>query len=269
MSIVFSTAWYQFKSKFDASIYEKWIDNFLSNVHNFYLVIYSDEFSSKMLQKYTENPRIRLVLLPYTEFYNYRYKDKWIQNHETNTWLLKEGCIAWQVNMLWCEKIFFVQRTIQQQYFVGDMYGWCDIGYFRGNNDDTPAEALVNWPSSEKIRVLDKSKIHYSLIQQDQNFLIELENRILNKNEKGLPITPIPPNQTSIAGGFFICHKDRITWWAQTFDTRVQLYFENGYLIKDDQMIIADCYFTNKEPFYLHTENSYMNNWFMFQRILL
>ena len=97
----------------------------------------------------------------------------------------------------------------------------------------------------------------------------KLAYSILNKNEKGLPITPIPPNQTSIAGGFFICHKDCISWWAQTFDTRVQLYFENGYLIKDDQMIIIDCYFTNKEPFYLHREITNMNNWFMFQRILL
>ena len=268
MSIIFSTAWYHFKAKYDFSIYENWIGKFLSNVHNFYLVIYSDESSSKMLQKYMGNPRIRLVLLPYTEFYNYRYKDYWIQNHDKNLELRKST--DWQVNMLWCEKIFLVLRTVQQQYFVGDMYGWCDIGYFRGNNDDTPADLLANWPNPDKICALDKSKIHYALVNRDQDFLAYLEYCILNKNENGLPITPIPPNQTSIAGGFFICHKDRITGWAHTFDTRVQLYFKNGYLIKDDQMIIVDCYYTNKEPFYLHTENiEGMNNWFMFQRILL
>jgi hypothetical protein len=269
MSIVFTTAWYHFKAKFDASIYEKWMDNFLSNVHNFYLVIYTDDFSSQLLQKYMENPRIRIVLLPYTEFHNYRYKDNWIQNHDKNLEL--RYSTDWKVNMLWCEKIFFVQRTIQQQYFVGDidMYGWCDIGYFRGNNDDTSVELLASWPSSDKICALDKTKIHYALVNRDPNFLGYLEYCILNKNEKGLPINPIPPNQTSIAGGFFICHKDCITGWAQTFDNRVKLYFENGYLIKDDQMIIVDCYYTNKEPFYLHTENTNMNNWFMFQRILL
>jgi hypothetical protein len=268
MSIVFTTAWYHFKSKFDASIYEKWMDNFLSNVHNFYLVIYTDDFSSQLLQKYMENPRILIVRLPYTEFYNYRYKDYWIKNHDKNLEL--RNSIAWQVNMLWCEKIFFVQRTIQQQYFVGgDMYGWCDIGYFRDRHDDTSTELLVNWPSYDKICALDKSKIHYGLVQRDQYFLEYLEENILNKNENGLPITPIPPNQTSIAGGFFICHKDRINWWAQTFDTRVKLYFENGYLIKDDQMIIVDCYYNDKESFYLHTENSDLDNWFMFQRILL
>ena len=268
MSVVFSTAWYHFKAKYDFSVYAEWIGKFLSNVHNFYLVIYSDESSSNMLQKYMGNPRIRLVILPYTEFYNYRYKDYWIQNHDKNLELRRST--DWQVNMLWCEKIFFVLRTVQQQYFVGDMYGWCDIGYFRGNNDDTSADLLANWPNTEKISGLDTSKIHYALIQRDTDFLRDLEHCILNKNENGLPITPIPPNQTSIAGGFFICHKDCILGWAQTFDARIRLYFKHGYLIKDDQMIIVDCYYANKERFYLHTENiEDMNNWFMFQRILL
>lgn len=269
MSIVFSTAWYHFKAKFDYSTYYEWIDNFLSNVRNFYLVIYSDEASSKILEKYQDNPRIRLVILPYTEFYQYRYQPNWIRNYEKND--LLRDCTDWKVNMLWCEKIFFVQRTVQAQYFGEnvDMYGWCDVGYFRNRYCDLPNESLRDWPHPDKIESLDKSKIHYGLVNRDQSFLRYLESCIMNKNEQGLPKNPILPSQTSIAGGFFICHKDRISWWAETFDTKVQLYFDNDYLIKDDQMIIVDCFFNNKNAFCLYSENNGLDNWFMFQRILL
>jgi len=269
MTIVFSTAWYQFKTKYDYSTYYEWIDNFLSNVHCFYLVIYSDEASSKVLEKYQENPRIQLIILPYTEFHQYRYHQYWIKNYDKNN-LLKD-CTDWKVNMLWCEKIFFVQRTIQNQYFGENinMYGWCDVGYFRNRNCDLPMELLRDWPNPEKIQSLDTSKIHYALVSRDHSFLRDLELCILDKNEKGLPKNPIIPSQKSIAGGFFICHKNRISWWAETFDTKVQLYFENDYLVKDDQMIIVDCYFNNNESFCLYSENNVLDNWFMFQRILL
>jgi len=40
-------------------------------------------------------------------------------------------------------------------------------------------------------------------------------------------------------------------------------------LIKDDQIIIADCVFSNLDKFLLVRENLYpYDNWFMFQRIL-
>jgi hypothetical protein len=93
---------------------------------------------------------------------------------------------------------------------------------------------------------------------------------IQNKNERGLPITPIPPNQTSIAGGFFICHKDKINWWAETYDAKLSAYFKNNYLVKDDQIIIVDCVLSNLNDFLLFRENNPMyDNWFMFQRIYL
>ena len=38
--------------------------------------------------------------------------------------------------MLWCEKISFVKKTIEKNYFNTDWYGWCDIGYFRESNND-------------------------------------------------------------------------------------------------------------------------------------
>ena len=84
-----------------------------------------------------------------------------------------------------------------------------------------------------------------------------------------MPVTPIPPHQNSIAGGFFILNKDNIEWWATTYDNRLKLYFENNYLVKDDQIILVDCILSNLDKFTLFRENiSNLDNWFMFQRIL-
>ena len=98
------------------------------------------------------------------------------------------------------------------------------------------------------------------------NYLHKIVN---NKNGLGLPAQPIPAHQNSIAGGFFICHKDKLAWWAETFNNRLELYFKNGYLVKDDQIIVVDCVLSDMEQFVLFREGRHMlDNWFMFQRIL-
>ena len=270
-NITFSTCWYILKAKFDVNVYLHWIDNMLSNVNNYYLVIYSDENSSKYLEKYLHNPKIKLIIKPLEKFHNYKYKEKWIHNHTKNIFL--NQITDWQVNMLWSEKIWFVDETIRNKYFneTNDhFYGWCDIGYFRNRKMDTIKEQLINWPSNEKINNLDKNKIHYACVNNDGNYLNYLHQLINNKNSVGLPNTPIPPQQVSIAGGFFILHKNKINDWKNMYDNKLQLYFENDYLVKDDQMIISDCVFSNNSHFQLYEEkDSTFDNWFLFQRFFM
>lgn len=265
MSITFSTSWYIFKAKFDVTTYFHWIDNMLSNVNNYNLVIYSDDAGSQMLQKYLQNPRIKLIIKPYEQFYTYRYKDFWIKNHERNE-ILREW-VDWKVNMLWCEKVHFVYETMQQQYFSTDYYGWCDIGYFRGRNMDLNKDELRDWPSYDIVNNLNRKKIYYACIKNNNEYMRELISIIQDKNVLGLPNQEIPAHQNSIAGGFFIAHKDKIEWWRDTFNERLLLYFQNNYLVKDDQIIIVDCIFSNLKHFCLcKEENPKYDNWFLFQR---
>ena len=51
--ITFVTCWYKFNNKFNDNIYKEWIDNFLSNVNNFCLVVYTNKDSYILLQKYS------------------------------------------------------------------------------------------------------------------------------------------------------------------------------------------------------------------------
>ena len=86
--ITYVTCWYQFKAKFDNSMYEHWIDNMLTNVNNYKLVIFTDSDGYQFLQKY-EQPNIKIIIKPYTKFYGYQFQEQWIKNHEKN-YLLKE-----------------------------------------------------------------------------------------------------------------------------------------------------------------------------------
>jgi hypothetical protein len=266
MSITFSSCFYIIKSKFDPSIYIEWMNNFISIVNNFYLVIYTDESSAKYINT-NGNPKIKIIIKPLDKFYNYKYKHYWIKNHENNYLLNDKSC--WELNMLWSEKIHFVKETSEKKYFDTEFYGWCDIGYFRNRPEDSPTKNLLNWSNSEKIMKLDKNKICYSCINNDDGYMNFLYKIINNRNDKSLPVLPIPAHQNSIAGGFFILHRNNIEWWYTTYDNRLKLYFENGYLVKDDQIILVDCILSNLDRFTLFRENNiFIDNWFMFQRIL-
>jgi len=267
MSITFSSCFYIIKSKFDPNIYIEWMNNFISIVNNFNLVIYTDENSVKYINT-RENTKIKIIIKPLDQFYNYKYKESWIKNHKIN--ILLNDKSSWELNMLWSEKISFVNETIERKYFDTEFYGWCDIGYFRNRNgQDLNTQFLSKWANKETINQFNNEKIIYSCINNDDGYMNYMHKIVNNKNTDGLPVQPIPATQNTIAGGFFILHKDMIKWWFKTFDTTLEKYFINNYLVKDDQIILVDCILSNLNNFLLFRENNIQyDNWFMFQRIL-
>jgi hypothetical protein len=266
MSITFSSCFYIIKSKFDPGIYIEWMNNFISIVNKFNLVIYTDENSAKYIDT-KGNPKIKVVLKPINQFYNYKYESFWIENHKNNHLLNDKS--DWVLNMLWSEKIWFVKETVERKYFETEFYGWCDIGYFRNRPYDTHTKNLLIWPNMKKINALDKNKICYACMNNDDAYMNDLYNLINNKNQNGLPVQEMSTIKKSIAGGFFISHKDKIKWRAETYNVKLELYFKNNYLVKDDQIILADCILSNLNDFLLFREKNPMyDNWFMFQRIL-
>lgn len=263
--IVFSTCWYIFKNKFNNNIYQNWIDNLLTNVNNFKLVIYTNKSSIFMLEKFINNPNIKIIIFEIQEFYNYKYKDFWISNHNKNIYLNNK--IDWSVNMLWNEKISFVKKSFDEQYFQGEWYGWMDIGYFRNRENDL--KITHNWPNHTTIKNFNKEKIYYANVNNNKDYINYLFKIINNRDENGLSKIIIPNNQISIAGGFFLIHIDKIIWYHNLYDEKLKLYIKNRRLVKDDQIIVADNVFSNIKHFNLFYENLKYDNWFLFQRVLM
>ena len=171
---------------------------------------------------------------------------------------------------LWNEKTHFLENVYNNQYFETDWYGWCDIGYFRGRTCDLHVDLIKNWPNYNKIEKLDKKKIHYGNVNGNVERTYEIYRNIKKKNEKGLPIIQIPPDEIFIAAGFFLLYKDNINWWNFVHDEKLKLYMKHDYLVKDDQMIVLDNIVGHIPRIKIHTEftNGVFDNWFMFQRIL-
>lgn len=272
--ITFSTCYYILKSKFDDITYLSWIKNIISITTNFNLVIYTNDESytylSTLIKHSTNN--IKLIIKNFEDFYTYKYKDNWIKNHEQSN-LDLHAHTDWKLNMLWNEKVFFVNQTIANKYFNTQYYGWCDIGYFRNRNNDTPTKFLQKWPNAETLMNLpfNNNCIHYGCIQNDNLTYVLLSNEIKKHYLTKSSSQPLIHNNANcFAGGFFILKPNMIDNYTKLYNEKLVYYFANNFIIKDDQTIIMDIIFCNQHLFYIHTEaNPYMDNWFMFQRLLL
>ena len=275
--ITLVTCWYNIKSKFSSNIYVSWIKNFLSIVNNFNLVIYTDSESYKLISKLAKinNNKIRIVFKSFEKFYTYKYKDYWINNHKKSNMLLHKQT-DWKLNMLWNEKVFFVEDAFKNKYFDTPFYAWCDIGYFRNNNDDLNTKYLQLWPNTNKLfsEPFSQNVIHYGCVQNDNIKFVSLATKYNNfyKQNKDNILTKEEPNTdyetVCFAGGFFLLQQNLINYYVKIYSEKLEYYFAKEYFIKDDQTIVSDIIFTNPTLFYIHTENNAFNNWFMFQRLL-
>ena len=259
--ITFSTCFYKLKSKFDVNIYEKWINNLISNTLKFNLVIYTNLESKYIIEKLVNgNKRIKLIIKEFEEFETYKYKDDFIENQKRNIYLPQ---IDWQLLMIWCEKISFVKQSIEEGYFKSKWHGWCDIGYFRCRDIDLKNDLIKKWPNEIKISQLKNDKIYYGNVNNNLEYMNNLFKLVITKQD-------LPSNQNSIAGGFFMITSSKINWWQKEFDNKLNYYLKQKKLVKDDQIILVDCIFNNLNNFIIEKENDRrFDNWFMFQRKLL
>lgn len=270
MYVTLATCWYALNSKFPIDTYLRWMKNMLGGgggeATNYNLVLFTDEAGEIVLREhfapyYFQNPRLKMIIKPVDQWFNYQYKSAWQKNHAKNT--LLNSISEWKLNMLWAEKIHFVNDARINQYFTStEFYGWCDIGYFREGAREP------SFCNNQKIFALNKNKIYYACIDPPQ--FHALTEFIAQRNDQGLPMQPIPTNQVSIGGGFFLAHHSKIDGWRTIFDTKLQLYFQHNYLVKDDQMIILDCVVAEPHRFELISEPlvPIINPWFQFRRFL-
>ena len=238
LNITFATCYYNFKNKFNNQTYINWIKNFLPFVNNFKLVVFCDHNSLEMIKEISNNnPNIKIIIKNFEDFYLYKYKDFFIENHKKNN--LLNDKVDWRVNLLWCQKCFFVKEVIEQKYFTSDYYGWCDIGYFRNTTSES-------WPEKNSL----EDKIYYNSIGNYKKI------RKINGT--------IDPSQQSICGGFFIAREEKSLWWANRFEEKLKHYIDNNLLVKDDQTLIVDCLQEEDNNFKILLSN----DWFYFIKYL-
>lgn len=216
---------------------------------NFNLVVYTNEQTYPYINN-LQDSRIRLVIKPIEEFYTYKYKKEWIRNNKIFANCEDESYHF--PSMLENEKVWFVQETIERKYFDTEFYGWCDIRFFC----DIEQTLFKQWPNTRKIMALDQTKIYYSIISEDDNYLLYIGNKIKEKNKIGLPKIQLPMNNTPIYSGFFVLHKDMIQYWSKMYEKTLQLYLKHDYIVRDGQPILMNCLFSNIRDFVVVREKT-------------
>lgn len=270
--LTLSTCYYHIKSKFPPTKYLDWANNLFALVGRFNLVIYTDKDGFDILKTlFVSNSiankigtTIKIIIKPIEDFVGYKYKEQWLKNHGSSGLDLHQK-VDWTLIMLWCEKVHFVNETVTNKYFITPFYGWCDIGYFRDEVKD------INWPNPLKLMSLEKG-IHYACVENDQSNFTSLKEDIQNHyKNNNLNLNPTnKPLKNCFAGGFFVTRPTQIKAFSIIFANKLRYYFDNSYIVKDDQSILLDCIFSNPALFCLHWEQDLIhNNWFMFQRLLL
>jgi len=258
------SCFYIIKSKFSVRQYIEWIQNFFrvtSSNPNITVVVFTDSSSIKILYDQLGDYKVAIIPIEMNEFYMYKYKNFFINNQTRNELL---ASVDWRLIMLWCEKISFVKRASGLYPPEDNWVCWCDIGYFRNREKDLPLESLQGWGNIPEW--FSYEYIYYGLVSRNQ---IDNLKRLCEKGEFQVPV-----NQISIAGGFFICGINKLYIWSNIFEDKLNKYIKKKYIVKDDQIIIADCIFSPETNQYFRilvdsplTENKY-DPWFPFQRIL-
>jgi len=270
-------------SKFSKETYTAWLSNLLQLVwYNpyVYLVIYTDAQSSiwlpNIIPQLLAIQKVSICVRPMEHFYMYKYADFWRKNHDANTLLRRTTC--WELNMLWNEKLWFLRDVIQSpppEFERTPYYAWCDAGYFRNRSgvdlDTTGGFNYSRWASPSRMAELDSNKIYYSLVNSDISYVRHIKNLVQHESI-------LPPDQVTIGGGFCLIRgddKEKISDWCVHYENVLINMIEAGRLVKDDQIILANCIFSllaeKDAVFYLVKESvgTPYDPWFVFQRFLL
>lgn len=265
--LTLSTCFYNIKSKFDVNTYLCWMDNLLNNVVKFNLVIYTNQESFRYLEKY-RSPTIKIILKEFHEFEMYKYKLSIIDHHSK---IQSFQNIDWTLLLIWLEKIFFVKQSIAENYFPSSVIGWCDIGYFRCNqeNNDISSSEIRMWPNLSKVNMLDVDKIYYAIVVGEQHRYDKLITSFRSDKEI-YNISYTQPYQTiGVSGGFFICSVEKLGYWAKLFEETLQHFFDFNIVVRDDQIVILTCIARNPTDFNILTIMDEQNDhWFQFQHFL-
>jgi hypothetical protein len=126
MTVTIVSCFYIVNSKYPINKYLKWIDNFMN--FNFNRVIFCNENSYKIFEKYGKNNNTIFKILDINDFETSKY--------DWNNDILQDVAIPYHnhtidLYKIWNEKIYFVKKTIEINPFNSKYFMWLDIGSFR------------------------------------------------------------------------------------------------------------------------------------------
>jgi len=155
------------------------------------------------------------------EFKTYKYKEKMFTD--------PYHCPSAELNLVWNEKLFFIQKASEINPFSSEFFCWVDAGIPLYRDVPPPSKPF---PNLEKLNNFPKDKFIYSTSETET-----FNKDIFNKNKMF----------NHHVSGCYILHKNIINKFVSIYSKYLNLYKNN---IPTDQIILTSIYEDHKKLFY-------------------
>ena len=224
MTLTCVSGYWRIKNKHDNK-FENWFNNTLKI--NCPYVFFSDKETIEIIKKYRKNLPTHYIECNIRDFNTYKFKDKMVTH--------KAHCPSVELNLIWNEKIFLIEKAIELNPFNTEYFMWMDAGMCSFRNRIPPS---TQFPNINKLNKLPKDKFIYS---STHNFTY---------NEKFVKGQYHLHHHVS---GTYLFHKNIINKLVDIYKKYLNLIDKND--IWTDQVIWTLIYKDNKELFFKLCDN--------------
>jgi len=187
MSLTCVSCYYRVKNKHDDH-YLEWFQNTLSIQCPY--VLFGNKESITILKQFRNEENTLYIEYNIEDFMTYPYKDKMVTH--------PRHCPSIELNLIWNEKIFMIQKARQMNPFQSEWFHWIDAGICTFRDTKPPHRVF---PSAEKLKELDSFK---------ELFLFSSSNAFI-------PEYITPHQYYHCISGTYVIHKDRVERFANLY----------------------------------------------------
>ena len=227
MDVTIVSCYYRLKqSKHSIDEYSKWIQQFVINLKNTNMVVFTCKKDEEYIQGILKNKDIqyKIILKEMDEFkVSKEYPQIWdAQAVMDPTSSCGRGIECYKI---WNSKFEFLREAIEHNPFHSDYFVWNDMGNVRQENI---VPYLSKYPRSNKISRDKLDIIILNGFREPKTFF---------------------QNEVHFSGSMFGSHKETLLELHDLFYFYFNLYLEKGYFVGCDQQIIATLFIQHPEKF--------------------
>jgi hypothetical protein len=196
----------------------QWFENTLRV--NCPYVFFGTEETIELAKKYRRELPTYYITLQLDEFYTRQFKDRMM--------IREFDCPSAELNMIWNEKIFLIEKAKQLNIFNTEYFAWMDAGVCTFRSRSPP---VTPFPNREKLALLPKNKFLFT--SSDESYF--------QPNRMG--------QYYHFISGTYIIHIDIIDTIVSLYKEYIEKYMEPLH-IYTDQILLTYIYRDHSDLFY-------------------
>jgi len=202
------SCYWNVKNKYNNK-YIDWFKNTLAI--NCPYVVFSDKEGIQLIKHFRQDLPTYYIECEIKDFYTFKYANK-MQIHNVH-------CPSIELNLIWNEKIFMVQKAATLNPFNSEWFKWIDAGTCVYRNYPP---SNIPFPNIHKLNTLPKNKFIYSSSNEINNNLITTTNYY-----------------HYISGTSYILHKNIINEFTEIYKIYLDKLLNNPNNIWTDQVVLS------------------------------